>query len=161
MAAGRGRLLRDRVRGAATASSSSRPGEARLWIYKPGDTYRDFAFANIELVPDQRTFEPGQIAKVLVKSALPEGSVFYSIDAGDKMLKWDVLALGGKLGVIEIPIERGHVPNIHVHVLAVAGGKFFEDKRRAVRPAGRPVPRREARVREGRLPARARAATSS
>jgi alpha-2-macroglobulin len=103
-------------------------GEARLWIYKPGEAYRDFAFANIELVPEQRTYAPGQVAKVLIKSALPDGAVFYSVDAGQKMLRYDTLNLAGKLGVLEVPIERGHVPNIHVHVIAVAGGKFFEDR---------------------------------
>ena len=149
-----GGLLRDRLRGAATASSSSPPARPGSGSTSPARPYRDFAFANIELIPDQRTFEPGQTAKILVKSALPEGTVFYSIDAGQKMLRYDMLALDGKLGVIEIPIERGHVSE---HPRARPRGRGREVLRgpgRAVRPAGRPVPRREARLREGRLPAR-------
>jgi uncharacterized protein YfaS (alpha-2-macroglobulin family)/tetratricopeptide (TPR) repeat protein len=103
-------------------------GEARLWIYKPGEHTRDVAFANVELVPDRRTFKPGEVAKILVKSALPHGALLWSVDAGPKMLKVDVLELAGNVGVIEVPIERGHVPNVHVHVLAVSGGKFYEDR---------------------------------
>ncbi len=103
-------------------------GESRLWVHKPGFGARDFAMKNVELIPNRRTFKVGEKALVLVTSNFADGTLLLSMDGGRRMLKCDVVKLDGKLAVIEIPIERTHVPNFHVHVASVRGGEYFEDE---------------------------------
>lgn len=67
----------------------------------------------IELVPDRTMYAPGDTARVLVKSPLPEGEYLLTLER-EGILEERLVTLNGSAAVIEIPIAEDHVPVVYV-----------------------------------------------
>lgn len=66
----------------------------------------------IELVPDRTMYAPGEIARVLVKSPLPDGEYLLTLER-EGILEERLVTLDGSASVIEIPIAEDHVPVVY------------------------------------------------
>ena len=73
-----------------------------------------------QLTPDKKSYQPGQTARVVIESPVQSGRALVAVEepAGNTYRWVDVS--GGK-GVVEVPIQEAHVPNLPVHVLLLRG----------------------------------------
>ncbi|HEY0840190.1 MAG TPA: alpha-2-macroglobulin family protein, partial [Vulgatibacter sp.] len=74
----------------------------------------------IDLVADRRVYEPGQVAKILVKSPFPEVDAILTVER-EGILSHRRVRVEGSAGVLEIPIDESMVPNVFVSVLMSRG----------------------------------------
>ncbi|HHO52906.1 MAG TPA: hypothetical protein ENK18_19035 [Deltaproteobacteria bacterium] len=74
----------------------------------------------MELVPDKRTYSPGDRASVLVKSPMQGMSALVTVER-EGVLWREVVKLESTASTVEIPIDEAYLPNVFVSVVAVAG----------------------------------------
>ncbi|MCL2443422.1 MAG: alpha-2-macroglobulin, partial [Treponema sp.] len=69
----------------------------------------------LRLVPDQDMYEPGDTAKILLQSALPEGYYLITVER-EGIFTEEVRHFKESVTVIDIPIARNYVPVVYVSV---------------------------------------------
>jgi len=69
----------------------------------------------LRLVPDQEIYEPGDTAKILLQSALPEGYYLITVER-EGIFSQEVRHIKESVSVLEIPIARNYVPVVYVSV---------------------------------------------
>ena len=114
--------------GEVRVSALARDGEGRIarshhsfWVAGRDDWW--FAQDNhdrIDLIPEQKRYEPGQTARFQVRMPFREASVLVTVER-EGILDARVVELSGKAPVIELPVKPGWAPNVFVSALAVRG----------------------------------------
>ena len=92
-------------------------------LYAVGDGTPSWALSDerrLELVPDKRSYAPGDTARLLVKTPRPGLNALVTVERSGVMER-RVQTLEGTAGVVEIPLGDAHMPNVFVSVLAVEG----------------------------------------
>jgi len=111
----------------------------RIYAYGPG--YVPWRLQNqsrAELVPDKESYEPGETARVLVKSPLDRSLGLLTVSRAG-IMQHRVLQMKGNARVLEIPITEHCLPGIHVGV-ALARGRIKDTRLgRAAEDLGRPT----------------------
>ncbi|HET8539946.1 MAG TPA: alpha-2-macroglobulin family protein [Anaeromyxobacter sp.] len=74
----------------------------------------------LDLVPDRKRYEPGDVARVLVKSPFPEAEAVITVER-EGVLSARRVRLSGAATTLEVPISEEHVPNVFVSVVLVRG----------------------------------------
>ena len=69
---------------------------------------------------DQRTYTPGDTARVLIKSPFNEGTALVTVERGG-ILDRKVVTLRGKMPVIDIPVKDEYYPNAYIAVHLLRG----------------------------------------
>ena len=67
----------------------------------------------LELSLDRRNYLPGQTAKVLIRSSVPDADVWLTVE-GRKLFSSRAVRLRNGVGVVELPTEWQHAPNAFV-----------------------------------------------
>ncbi len=67
----------------------------------------------LELSLHRRSYLPGETAKVLIRSSVPDADVWFTVE-GRKLFSSQVVRLRNGVGVIELPTEWQHAPNAFV-----------------------------------------------
>ena len=107
-------VARDKEGRAARSSHS-------FWVAGKDDWW--FAQDNhdrIDLIPEQKRYEPGQTARFQVRMPFREASVLVTVER-EGILDARVVELSGKSPVIELPVKPGWAPNVFVSALAIRG----------------------------------------
>jgi uncharacterized protein YfaS (alpha-2-macroglobulin family) len=74
----------------------------------------------MDVLPEQRSYEPGETARFQVRMPFREATALITIER-EGIIDSYVSALSGKVPVIEVPIKDHYAPNVFVSVLAVRG----------------------------------------
>ncbi len=74
----------------------------------------------IDLIPEQKRYEPGQTARFQVRMPFREASVLVTVER-EGILEAKVIELSGKAPVIELPVKANWSPNVFVSALVVRG----------------------------------------
>ncbi|MCJ7581357.1 MAG: MG2 domain-containing protein, partial [Candidatus Aminicenantes bacterium] len=85
--------------------------------YVPWERLDDDA---VELVANDTAYQPGDVAKILVKSPYESAKALITVER-EFILHSEVVDLIGSSATIEIPIVSEHIPNVFVSVLLVQG----------------------------------------
>ena len=97
----------------------------------------DFAYANttaIKLVPDKKSYKPGETAKVL--ALLPTDDAYLLVTTELENIKTiRTIKSSGRSALIEVPIDEKAVPNIYFSVCYVKNGEFYEQNKSLSVPA--------------------------
>ena len=91
---------------------------------------RIYRFANVEILTDKRTYAPGEVAHLMLNCARAGASVLFShhLDGGT-LTNYQLLALPQKSRVVDVPVEKGDVPNFFVEATVVFDGQVHQDAR--------------------------------
>ncbi len=101
------------------------------WVsWQRGDTDR------IELVADRQSYEPGETARLLVKSPFPEVDALLTVER-EGVISHRKLRLEGNASTLEVPIDESMVPNVFVSVL-LSRGRVEADSAEGGEDPGRP-----------------------
>jgi uncharacterized protein YfaS (alpha-2-macroglobulin family) len=101
------------------------------WWFGVGDHDR------IDLLPEKRRYEPGEIAVFQVRMPFREATALICVEREGVIEAW-VKKISGKSPVIEVPIKGSYAPNVFVSVLPVRG-RVAEVKPTAMVDLGRPA----------------------
>ena len=68
---------------------------------------------SITLTPDQPSYAPGEVARILVQSPLPRGQYLLTLER-EGIIQERIIELDGSARTIEIPIEESFIPIVYV-----------------------------------------------
>ncbi len=88
--------------------------EKEEWWFNVRDTDR------IDLLPEKKRYEPGDVAKFQVRMPFREATVLVTVER-EGILETFVKHLAGSSPVIELPIKENYSPNVYVSALCVRG----------------------------------------
>jgi hypothetical protein len=91
----------------------------------------------IELVADKETYEPGQTAKILVKSPWPDATALITVER-EGVQSARTTKLAGAAATFEVPIDDTAIPNIFASVVVVRGRVKADDASPKEIDPGRP-----------------------
>ena len=92
-----------------------------VWVTRAGEVW--FGSANddrMDVLPEQRAYEPGQVAKFQIRSPFRHATALVAIERNGIIETRDV-ELDGRDPTIELPVKAEWAPNVFVSVLAVRG----------------------------------------
>lgn len=109
-----GKVLDDKGRAsyAALGLSVSEPGQDSWWV--PSDSDR------IDLLPEKIRYEPGETAKLIIRSPYQRATVLVSVER-EGVLDSFVTEVKRDHPVIEVPIKGNYAPNVFISALVLRG----------------------------------------
>ncbi|MBJ7258231.1 MAG: hypothetical protein JHD33_01740, partial [Chthoniobacterales bacterium] len=95
--------------------------ESSFYVSGEGDTVWDYRnpFA-IDLVPDKSSYQPGETARILLKTPI-EGEAVVNVQRGDAILRTLRVPVTGNAPVIEVPLGKKDAPNVTVAIVILRG----------------------------------------
>jgi hypothetical protein len=124
-----------RVR-ATARTPEGRDVEHYVYLWVEGRTAGDFFGAgrqNIEIIPDKKTYRPGDRAKLLIITGKPGTPVFVTIESRDLRAR-QLLRSKESTAVYEFPISVSDEPGIFVTAQFIRNGEFFQASKRVKVP---------------------------
>jgi hypothetical protein len=104
----------EEVDAAAPAHGQVWVAGSEQWWFRVQDSDR------IDLLPEKRSYEPGETARVQVRMPFPKATALVTLER-EGVLDARVVSLSGKEPVIEVPVKENFAPNMFISVLAVRG----------------------------------------
>jgi uncharacterized protein YfaS (alpha-2-macroglobulin family) len=99
-----------------------------------------FQFNDLELIPNEREYSPGQTANLMINANRTNGTVLLFLRPSNGVyLQPKILRLKSKSAVDEIAVVQKDMPNFFIEALTIAGGKLFTETREIVVPPERRV----------------------
>ena len=92
-----------------------------------------FAPGQLTLVPDRASYQPGDVAEVLLLAPFAQSSALVTVE-GHEILEARVEGVSGYSRVLRVKIDERHAPNCYVGVAAVSGGELYRVDRALVVP---------------------------
>ena len=106
---------------AQDAAGRSAQAAATLWVTREGELWFDAeADDRIEIVPDKRRYEAGELATLQVRMPFREATALVSVEREGVIDAW-VQTLRGDDPQVQVKIASGHAPNVYVSVLVLRG----------------------------------------
>jgi hypothetical protein len=85
------------------------------WWFKARDSDR------IDLLPEQRRYEPGETARLQVRMPFREATALVTVERDGGVLDTFVIPLSGKEPVIAVPTKDAYAPNVFISAFVVRG----------------------------------------
>ena len=106
-----------------------------LTVRGGGFTGREHRFNDIELVPDQRQYAPGDTVRLMVNTNRPGAAVALFVrPANGVYLPPQILRPAGKSTTVELGVVAKDMPNFFVEAVTVADGNVYTETREIVVP---------------------------
>jgi len=107
---------------ARTPEARDAVGQAYLWVEGGGEGSRDNA---IEIVPDKKSYMPGDTARVLIVTGVPNAHVLLSIEGRD-LHHHEARTSKATSFVLEVPIRNDYAPNFYVSAAFIQKGQLYQ-----------------------------------
>jgi uncharacterized protein YfaS (alpha-2-macroglobulin family) len=108
---------------ARAEDDEGRSTTTRSWFYAVGQGYTAWAREDhnrIELVPEKKTYRPGERARIMIKSPWETATALLTTER-EGVRTWQPFTLTSTQQTIEVPITDKDIPNLFVSVLLVKG----------------------------------------
>ncbi len=99
--------------------------EKYIWIGEEGASYQ-YSGGLIKLVLDKSHYKPGERAKLLIISPVPEVKFMFTIE-GDTIYQIEVKKLSGNSAMVDIPIFDKYIPNVFLDVSYIFNNRFYNN----------------------------------
>lgn len=96
--------------------------------------YRDYEENAIKLVPDKKSYRPGETAKVLAMLPKENAHLLVTTELSEVLTVQQIDSPGRSI-VIDVPIEKRYAPNVYLNVSFVQDSDMFEQSQMLTVPA--------------------------
>lgn len=107
-------------------------GTTSIWSAASGEPV-SYSGEGIEIISDQPGYKPGDKARFLVLSQIPDIPFLFSVEGGN-LYRYEVRRLKGNACIIEIPLESRYSPNVYVQVASIFEDRFYEKRKTVIIP---------------------------
>lgn len=131
---------------AMVTDASNRSNQSQLTSWVAGGKQpprRDVEMQSLTLVPNKRSYQPGEVAEILVQSPLQQAQAMVTLERHG-LVERQMLDLSKGSATLRIPLERAFMPNLHLVVEAVGQEPRSDDNGNPV--AGAPPRPAQARA---------------
>jgi len=108
---------------ATAKDAEGRSTTTRTWFYAVGGGYTAWARADsnrIELVPEKKTYKPGETARIMVKSPWEHATALLTTER-EGVRTWKTFELTSTQTTVSVPITERDIPNLFVAVTLLKG----------------------------------------
>jgi uncharacterized protein YfaS (alpha-2-macroglobulin family) len=108
---------------AVAQDDEGRSTTTRLWFYAVGAGYtawERYDHNRIDLVPNRKTFKPGDTAEIMIKSPWETATALLTTER-EGIRSWKQFQLTSTQQTVTVPIGEKDIPNVFVSVLLVKG----------------------------------------
>lgn len=117
------------------ATGHTQEGAYVLVVRGAGFDGRDYRFNDLELVPDQPDYRPGQTVKLMINTAQADSTVWLFVrPANGIYLPPQIHRLNGKSVVVPVAVVKRDMPNFFIEAVTVSGGRVHTEVREIVVP---------------------------
>ncbi len=96
--------------------------------------YASRDYESIKLVPDKKSYKPGETAKVLAMLPTDKAHLLVTTELA-KVMDVKHIYAEGRAVMIDVPIKENHAPNVYLNVAFVKDGEMFEHNKSISVPA--------------------------
>ena len=126
---------------ASAKDADGRSTTTRAWFYAVGSGYTAWERSDnnrIELVPEKKTYRPGDTARIMVKSPWEHATALLTTER-EGVRTWKTFELTSTQTTVSVPIAEKDIPNLFVSVLLLKGRtkEGIEDESDPGKPAFR------------------------
>jgi uncharacterized protein YfaS (alpha-2-macroglobulin family) len=101
-----------------------------FWVDGPKFDGRLYRFNDLEIIADKRTYQPGDVAHLLVNTAQNNDRILFSDDVSNDILRtYRFIDLPQRSTVIDVPITDAQMPNFFVEATLVRDGHVHQESR--------------------------------
>ncbi|HTM48996.1 MAG TPA: MG2 domain-containing protein [Bryobacteraceae bacterium] len=110
--------------------------ESRCYIWVTGSAggWYTGGGERLQIVPDKRTYRPGDIAKVLIVTGVPDAHVLVTAEGRDLYTRQVIKASQPTLRV-EVPVKAEYAPNFFLNAAFLLNGKLYQGSKSISVPA--------------------------
>ena len=101
-------------------------GRTTINVADPNAANAAARFRELDLSPEERTYRPGQTARILLWSDVAGAAVLVTTEANQTTLSRQVVRLEGKSKVLEFKLAEAQCPNFHVKAVTVRNGEVHQ-----------------------------------
>ena len=92
-----------------------------VWVAGKGEWWFDVSDSDrIDLLPERKRYEPGEIAKFQVRMPFRDATALVTVER-EGIIETFIKRLSGKMPVIELPVKKNYAPNVFISALVVRG----------------------------------------
>lgn len=95
-----------------------------VWVWVSGNFSSGAVETRITLVPDKKSYKPGETAKVLVVTGVRDANVMLGIE-GRALHKMDLRKSPETSFIYEVPVKSEYAPNIFLSAAFLKDGKYY------------------------------------
>jgi len=96
---------------------------------------KDYRFNEIELIPDKKTYENGDVVELQINTNQPNSTVLLFVRPANGICKPPkVIDIMGKTHIEEIKVSKKDMPNFYVEAVTVSGGKVYQKVKELIVP---------------------------
>jgi len=108
---------------ATAKDAEGRSTTTRTWFYAVGAGYtawERYDHNRIDLVPEKKTYKPGETARIMVKSPWEHATALLTTER-EGVRTWKTFELTSTQTTVTVPITEKDIPNLYVSVLLLKG----------------------------------------
>jgi uncharacterized protein YfaS (alpha-2-macroglobulin family) len=108
---------------ATAKDAEGRSTTTRTWFYAVGGGYtawERYDHNRIDLVPEKKTWKPGETARIMVKSPWEHATALLTTER-EGVRTWKTFELTSTQTTVTVPITEKDIPNLYVSVLLLKG----------------------------------------
>jgi alpha-2-macroglobulin len=115
-----------RVRVTAT-TPEKRVVESTAYLWAPGESawWSGPAQERVQIVPDKKSYQPGDTAHVLLVTGKGPASVLVTVE-GKGLYSGQVMESSGGSITVDVPIKPEYAPNVYVAAVFIRGNKLYQ-----------------------------------
>src|SRR5947209_10666124 len=93
-------------------------GRAWVWTGAGDFSTAGYSYADLEVIADRKTYEPGDTARLVINTAHPGTAALLTVE-GDELYHAQVVDLRQRSTVVSLPLLLAYRPNVYVSVSVV------------------------------------------
>ena len=114
--------------------SRGREVQSLVWLYVAASTADETAYERVEIIPDKKSYAPGETAKILVVAPVEDYWALVSIE-GHEIFERRVIHSAGRSFQVEFPLAQNYAPNVFCSVAFLKKNTLYEESRKISVPA--------------------------
>jgi uncharacterized protein YfaS (alpha-2-macroglobulin family) len=105
----------------------NRTVETVVYLWAPGESpwWSGPAQERVQIVPDKKTYQPGDTAHVLIVTGKEPTAVLVTVE-GNGLYSGQVLKSSGGSITVDVPIKPEYAPNFYVAAVFIRGNKLYQ-----------------------------------
>jgi uncharacterized protein YfaS (alpha-2-macroglobulin family) len=109
--------------------------ETTAFLWAPGESpwWSGPAQERVQIVPDKKTYQPGDTAHVLIVTGKQPASVLVTVE-GNGLYSGQVIKSSGGSITVDVPIKPEYAPNFYVAAVFIRGKKLYQGSKSLIVP---------------------------
>jgi len=108
-------------------------GRDYVWVTGPGATWYGARRERLQIIPDKKSYAPGETARLLIITGTPDANVLVTSE-GRELFTHQVVKATGPTVTVEVPIRPEYAPNFYVGAVFLRENQLYQGSKSVTVP---------------------------